>query len=98
MNAGPRRAKYEAMLNDFAGLLMILPPPVYQQDKMDPEKMDPTRFKYLFTNPTSFEAAWNHPEPFQRKKWRAAIIKELTKMNETRVWIKVKKSTMPKNR
>jgi Reverse transcriptase (RNA-dependent DNA polymerase) len=59
---------------------------------------DPTTYKDIYVAPTKYDDAWNHPDPFQRKMWREAIGKELNKMKEMRVWKKVKRSSMPKNK
>jgi hypothetical protein len=48
--------------------------------------------------PFKFNEAWNHPCPFQRKQWREAIDKELKKMEDHKVWKKVLRSSMPKDR
>ena len=65
----------------------------------DLEKMDPSRYKDVFDNPRTFQDAWNHPCPFQRRLWREAmILKELKKMEELRVWKKIKRSAIPRNR
>ena len=48
----------------------------------DPRTIDPSKYKYLFSKPSTFEEAWDHPEPFQREKWREAIKKELEKMGK----------------
>ena len=36
--------------------------------------------------PSTYEEAWNHPDPIQRRKWRAAITKEFGNMNKQVVW------------
>ena len=68
-------------------------------DTKDPYKdVDPSQCKDMFENPSSYEEAWNHKDPFQRKLWREAITKELTKMAEKKVWRKIKRSEMEKDR
>lgn len=64
----------------------------------DPSKIDPSKYKDIFENPKTFDEAWNHPDPFQRKKWRGAITLEFSKMNEKKVWKKIKRSEKPKDR
>ena len=32
-----------------------------------PKELDPEQYKEVFTTPTRFQDAWNHPDPFQRK-------------------------------
>ena len=65
---------------------------------IDPTKVDPSRYKDLFENPSTYDEAWNHDDPFQREKWREAITKELTKMEEKGVWSKIKRSDMDEGR
>jgi Reverse transcriptase (RNA-dependent DNA polymerase)/gag-polypeptide of LTR copia-type len=64
----------------------------------DYSKIDPAKFKDIFENPKSFEEAWNHPDPFQREKWREAILKEFAKMERNKVWRKFKRSDIPPGR
>ena len=64
------------------------------EGQVDYEKVDPSKYKDIFEKPNSFEEAWNHPCPFQRKKWREAIQKEFNKMNGKKVWKKIKRSDM----
>jgi len=64
----------------------------------DYSKIDPSKYKDMFEAPNTFDEAWNHSDPFQRQRWREAIDKELTKMNDKGVWKKVKRSTMPSDR
>jgi len=66
--------------------------------KEELEKLDPSRYKDVFENPRTFDEAWNHPCPFQRRLWREAILKELKKMEELRVWKKIQRSSIPRNR
>ena len=65
---------------------------------IDPEQLDPSQYKDAFTNPASFEEAWHHPEPFQRKKWREAINKELNKMFDRNVWVPYKLRDVPRDK
>ena len=67
-------------------------------DGKDPEGIDPASYKDIYTNPTKFHEAWNNPDPFQRSKWRAAIVKEFTKMENLKVWRKIKRSEIPPGR
>ena len=48
--------------------------------------------------PTSFQEAYNHPDPVQRKKWREAIKKELRDMIKRGVWRQIKRRDVPYNR
>ena len=51
-----------------------------------------------YVNPISFQDAWWHPDPEERKKWREAIRKEMRDMIRRGVWRKVKRSTVPSER
>ena len=51
-----------------------------------------------YKEPKNFQEAWNHPDPIQRKLWREAITKEYTDMDNHSVWVKTKRSQIPKNR
>ena len=97
-----------AMIDRFGGdfdeatlpeLAMFVDSDLQQQPKEAKyEKMDPTHYKDIFDKPRSFDEAWNHEEPFQRRKWREAINKELDKMNLRKAWRKIKRSQKPKDR
>ena len=72
-----------------------------RNDESDPNgygKVSPAQHKDIFEKPVSFDKAWNHEEPFQRAKWREAIGKEFKKMEERKVWKKIKRSSIPGNR
>jgi len=56
------------------------------------------QYKDYFTVPETFNEAWNHPCPFQRKLWRNAIQKELDKMESNKVYRKCTKSDLPAGR
>ena len=60
--------------------------------------IDPTTFKDIFEKPRTHDEAWNHPDQFQREQWRAAITKELNKMEEKGVWKRIKRSEMEEGR
>ena len=64
----------------------------------DPKQIKPEQYKDVFSVPTNFREAWDHPDPFQRNLWRDAIKKEFSKMNERQVWRKIKRSDIPSNR
>ena len=49
------------------------------------EKIPRSAWKDMFDNPTTYDEAWNHPDPWQRKKWREAITLEFKKMNDHKV-------------
>ena len=48
--------------------------------------------------PSSFQEAWNHPDPEQRKKWRGAIRKEFSDMIKYQVWRKIQRNRVPPER
>ena len=62
------------------------------------DELDPSKYKDTFENPKNYQEAWNHPDPFQRKKWREAINTEFNKMNSRGVWEKIKRSEMEPGR
>jgi hypothetical protein len=66
--------------------------------EVDPSTLDPSKLKDVLDAPKNFDAAWNHTEPFQRKKWREAINKEFTKMESKKVWTKIERSDMEPGR
>ena len=61
----------------------------------NPEDLDPSKYKDVFEKPSSFDEAWNHPDEFQRTKWREAITKEFDKMELNKVWTKVERKKIP---
>jgi hypothetical protein len=48
--------------------------------------------------PTKYKDAWDHPEKFQREKWREAINTEMKNMAQRKVFKKIKRVNMPKGR
>lgn len=48
--------------------------------------------------PSRFNEAWNHPIDDSKIKWRQAIEKELSDMENKSVWEKVKRNTIPDNK
>ena len=68
------------------------------QEYGKPEDVPEDKRKDVFEAPRNFNQAWDHECPFQRKMWREAINKEFDKMEGHKVWKKVKKSVMPKDR
>jgi hypothetical protein len=55
-------------------------------------------WKDIFENPSNNDEAWNHPDPWQREKWREAIILKVKKMEDHKVWKKIPRSQMPQTR
>jgi hypothetical protein len=64
----------------------------------DYEHLKPEQYKDVFEAPRTFDEAWNHPDEFQRKKWREAINKEFAKMEQKKVWRKIKRKDMEPGR
>jgi len=52
----------------------------------------------ILVEPTMFREAYDHPDPAQREKWRAAIQKEFNDMTRRGVWRKVPRTAIPKGR
>jgi len=68
----------------------------YAKEKVEMKQLDfAGAFKHHLIEPTTFQDAYNHPNPSQRKKWREAIKKEFRDMTHRGVWRKVKRSTIP---
>ena len=59
---------------------------------------DPTTYKDIYSIPSGVDDAWNHPDPVQRKMWRAAIMKEFDKMSTMKVYRKIDRALMPNGR
>ena len=51
-----------------------------------------------YIEPKTFDQAWNHSDPEQRRKWREAIGKEYNDMKKRRVWRLIKRRDMPSGR
>jgi len=64
------------------------------KDSMAPNPLDMDRFE----DPPSFKAAWDHPDEYQRVRWRKAIKKELDLMQKMKVWKIIKKKEIPEGR
>jgi len=68
----------------------------YAKEKVGIQQLDfADAFKHHLIEPTTFQDAYNHPDPSQRKKWCEAIKKEFHGMTRHGVWCKVKRSTIP---
>jgi hypothetical protein len=65
---------------------------------MDFKKIPQSAWKDMFDNPTTYDEAWNHLDPWQRKKWREAITLEFKKMNDHKVWKKIPRVQMTQTR
>jgi hypothetical protein len=48
--------------------------------------------------PKKYHEAWDHPETYQRDKWREAMRKEFKDMETRKVWKKIKRVDMPRGR
>jgi hypothetical protein len=62
------------------------------------DKLSPSEYKHVFDLPGKFREAWDHPDPWQKEKWRTGIRAESAKMNKNKVWRKIKRSQMPPGR
>jgi Reverse transcriptase (RNA-dependent DNA polymerase) len=62
------------------------------------DETDPVKYKDMFKAPTTFEEAWNHLCPRQRKRWRGGIGKENSKMKENEVKLVMDQSKMEPGR
>ena len=93
-----RTAPGFTMVDRFSGDIASFAERVYSAREVKPEEVDPSKYKDMFDNPKGHHDAWNHPDPFQREKWRAAINKEFTKMETKGVWKKIKRSDMEPGR
>ena len=51
-----------------------------------------------FREPRNFQEAWNHPDEYQREKWREAIRKEFRDMIRRGVWRMMKRRDLPNGR
>ncbi len=68
----------------------------YANKKVEMKQLDfAEAFEHHLIKPTTFQDAYHHPDPSQRKKWREAIKKEFCHMTRRGVWRKVKRSTIP---
>jgi hypothetical protein len=43
------------------------------------DKLFPSEYKHVFDVPGKFCEAWDHPDPWQREKWRTGIRAEFAK-------------------
>lgn len=57
-----------------------------------------TRFKDELETPNNFNEVYNHPEEWERNRWREAIQKELNKMKAHGVWKKSNRNEKPRDR
>ena len=87
---------------DYACLLMEAGPgPEMEKEVSKIKNFDTipqSAWKDIFENPSNYDEAWNHPDPWQREKWREAILLEFKKMEDHKVWKKIPRTQMPKNR
>jgi hypothetical protein len=85
--------EYEPMIDRYAMIIDETQEEDIAMSAMviDYDKVDPMKFKDMFKCPQKFNEAWNHPDPWIRKKWREAILKELLKMKQNKVWRIIKR-------
>jgi hypothetical protein len=50
-----------------------------------PKEIPPSTYKDIYDSPSSYDGAWNHPDPWQRSKWQEAISLEFKKMKDHNV-------------
>jgi len=62
------------------------------------QDLDPSKHKDTFEVPKNYSEAWNHPDKFQRDKWREAINMEFERMTNRGVWEKIKKEDVEPGR
>eukprot|EP00934_Nitzschia_sp_Nitz4_P002190 Nitzschia sp. Nitz4//scaffold209_size42451//2264//2760//NITZ4_007352-RA/size42451-processed-gene-0.52-mRNA-1//1//CDS//3329541682//2190//frame0 len=55
---------------------------IVEQVEVDENGNDPSKYREQYEVPGSFREAWDHEDPFQRERWRAAIKKEFSRMNK----------------
>jgi hypothetical protein len=55
-------------------------------------------YKDIYEIPDNLDRAYNHPNKWQRNKWREAIQNELDKMQQYDVWNVVPRNSIPPNR
>jgi hypothetical protein len=65
---------------------------------VDVTKMNPSQYKDHFYIPKTFEEAWYHDCPFQRKLWREAIMNKVDKMKLYGVYKVIKRAKIPQGR
>jgi hypothetical protein len=81
--------KEESVIADVSNYLVDMAQVATDTDLVDS--------KPQYVEPTKFAEAWNHPDPIQRLKWRAAILKEWGDMDTRKVYRRFKRSNMTKN-
>ena len=82
-----------AMIDRFGGDIGS-----YAEYGFSVQDLDPSKYKDTFEVPKNYSEAWNHPDKFQRDKWREAINTEFERMNNRGVWEKINKSDMEPGR
>jgi hypothetical protein len=65
-------------------------------EAMDMDKIPLSVYRDVFTAPMTFNNPWNHPDEWQWLKWREVITNKFTKMENLKVWKKIKHSAIPK--
>jgi hypothetical protein len=80
------------MIPDFAFLVAEVEKEVTPEQKKTGamknayDKLSLAEYKYVFDVPAKFREAWDHPDPWQREKWRTGIRAEFEKMNKNYIW------------
>ena len=66
-----------------------------EKGELNLEKIDPMRYKDVVDKPGTFDDAVGAKTKFERERWMDAINKELLKMEQNKVWQKIKRLEMP---
>ena len=88
---------YDMMMKTFAFMTQSVLTEDTQENTQE-ETQENTSRKQYGKQDITFQEAWNHPDPETREKWREVIRKEFHCMLKRKVWRKVKRSTIPKER
>ena len=79
--------------HDFAMVVTTVKEEETKNTDGDPN-ISPSSYKDVYDAPTTYDAAWDHDDPWQQSKWQEAILLEYKKMEAHKVWVKVKRATM----
>jgi hypothetical protein len=97
-SGGEQAANAFTMIDRFSGDFGMFYEFGMAMEDGSPDGIKPEEYTDHFQTPRTFKEAWDHPDPFQRTMWRDAIGKEFTKMNEKKVWHKIKREEMEPGR
>ena len=71
---------------------------VNQDTEIDYEKLKPVEYKHVIKLPKNYREACEEGHPWVRKKWLEAVAYEFKKLEDLKVWKKIKKSEIPEGR